>query len=74
MQRRDSHEVGWKKRDQQHDGEQHHPEGAQPKMLQAVRTRWIDYESVAPRDRLGLPFLDADTRAALRRLGRVLRG
>jgi molybdopterin-guanine dinucleotide biosynthesis protein A len=43
-------------------------------LLQAVRTRWIDYESVAPRDRLGLPFLDADTRAALRRLGRVLRG
>jgi molybdopterin-guanine dinucleotide biosynthesis protein A len=43
-------------------------------LLQAVRTRWIDYESVAPRDRLGLPFLDADTPAALRRLARVLRG
>jgi molybdopterin-guanine dinucleotide biosynthesis protein A len=43
-------------------------------LLQTVRTAWIDYESVEPRDRLGLPFLDADTRAALRRLARVLRG
>jgi molybdopterin-guanine dinucleotide biosynthesis protein A len=41
-------------------------------LLDSVRTRFIDYESVEPADAQGIPFLDADTPEALAALQRVL--
>lgn len=41
-------------------------------LLDRIDTAWVDYASIDPADARGVPFLDADTPAALRALEREL--